>query len=201
MRPCSQSSTSPPERITTLAPAIACASLGRGSYSCGSEPGWRICLTATRFPATARVMSATWVVVATTVGCSPPADRHPVTLTAAMRSRATNRPALPPPCGGNPGRLKRFDIRSARGEAGAAHLAVARLGAQALEERAGLLPVAPEQDGRARARDRGSDRAELAGGRQELHRARVERGAAGLEDAVRQPAGHQVEVAAREAEH
>ncbi len=41
----SQSSTSPPERITTFAVATASASLGRGSYSCGSEPGWRICAT------------------------------------------------------------------------------------------------------------------------------------------------------------
>src|SRR3954470_20564426 len=98
-------------------------------------------------------MSATWVVVATTVGCSPPADRQPVTLTAAMRSRATNRPALAPPCGGNPGRLKRFDIRSARGEAGAAHLAVAPPGRQAAEERPGLLAGAPGQGRWARARD------------------------------------------------
>ena len=71
--PFSQSSTSPPERITTFAVATASASLGRGSYSCGSEPGLRIWSTCTRSPATARAISATCVVVATTAGLSSPA--------------------------------------------------------------------------------------------------------------------------------
>src|SRR3954452_2581904 len=196
--PLSQSSTSPPERMTSFAPAIASASLGRGSYSWGSAFGWRICLTAMRLPATARVRSATWVVVATTAGL-PLSERQPVTLTAAMRSRTKrNRPGLVVHTTSKAGRLKRFDVRAARREAGAAHLAVARLGAEALEQSARLLPVAPEEHGRAGARDRGADGAQVARRAQQLHRARVKRSAARLVDAVGQPARHEVEVAARE---
>src|SRR3954469_15090429 len=200
--PPSQSSTSPPERITSFATATACASLGRGSYSCGSAFGWRICLTGMSGPATARVMSATWVVVATTAGL-PLSERQAVTVTAATTAStlASNRPGLGFIWKPKAGRSKRPHVRTARGEAGAAHLAVARLGAEALEEGAGLLPVAPEQHRRPCARDRGADGAELAGGREQLHRARVQRRPALLVDAVRQPAGHEVEVAAGEAQH
>src|SRR3954468_17611246 len=118
-----------------------------------------------------------------------------------MWSRAVKRPGSVVHTTPKAGRLKRSDVRAARSEAGAAHLAVARLGAQALEEGAGLLPVAPEQHRRPGARDRGTDRAQLAGGAEQLHRARIQVSPALLMDAVRQPAGHEVEVAAREAEH
>src|SRR3954471_7031799 len=200
--PRSQSSTSPPERITSFAFATACASLGRGSYSCGSAFGWRICLTGMSFPATARVMSATWVVVATTAGL-PVSERQAVTLTAATTASTvgSNRPGLGFIWKPKAGRLERADIRAARGESGAAHLAVARLGAEALEEGAGLLPVAPEQHRRPGARDRRADRAQLARGAEQLHRAGIERGPARVMEAVGQAAGHEVEVAAREAQH
>src|SRR3954451_10577982 len=160
--PFSQSSTSPPERITSFALATACASLGRGSYSCGSAFGWRICLTGMSLPATARVMSAPWVVVATTAGL-PLSERQAVTLTAAATAStvASNRPGLGFIWKPKAGRSKRPHVRAARGEAGTAHLAVARIGAEALEEGAGLLPVAPEEHGRAGAGDRGADGAEL----------------------------------------
>ena len=67
----SQASTSPPERTIRSAPASASASLGRGSYSWGSALAARICVTSPRSPATLRVRSATWAVVATTVGPLP----------------------------------------------------------------------------------------------------------------------------------
>ena len=50
------------------------------------------------------------------------------------------------------GRSERAHVGAARGERHAAHVAVGGLAAQALHQRAGLLPVAPEQHGRARRR-------------------------------------------------
>ena len=80
-RPAS-SSRSPPERKTTSALAIAAASLGRGSYSCGSELGRRIESTETRSPPTLRTRSATCVVVATAVTLAPDCPLSPQPATS-----------------------------------------------------------------------------------------------------------------------
>src|SRR3954471_17556436 len=77
-----------------------------------------------------------------------------------------------------------IDVRPARREAHAPHLAIWRLRAQRLHEPAGLLPVRPEQDRRPGARDRGAEGAERRGRLDQLHRTRVERAPARLVQGV-----------------
>ena len=66
-----------PSGSTSPASASARASLGRGSYSCGSELGVRISVTEARSPAMLRAMSASCVVVATTRGPPSPVSSSP----------------------------------------------------------------------------------------------------------------------------
>src|SRR5205807_594772 len=94
-----------------------------------------------------------------------------------------------------------LDYRPELGDNYLAHAAVRRDLAEVLDQRPGLLPVAPEQDRRPRARDRSADGAQLPGPAQQLHRPRVQALAAGLVEAVVEAAGHQVEIAARQPEH
>src|SRR5439155_3469969 len=70
------------------------------------------------------------------------------------------------------------------------------LGAQRVRDGARLLVEAPHQDRRARARDRGSERAQLARAQGQLERAREELAPALLVQPVLQAAPQQVPVAA-----
>jgi hypothetical protein len=75
-----------------------------------------------------------------------------------------------------------------------------RLAAQRLHDRAGLLVVAPDQDRRAGAGDRGAEGAEGPRTLDDLHRAGEEVGAVGLMEAVGEAAADEVPVAAGQTE-
>ena len=88
--PSSHSSVSPPERRTTSAFASAFTSRGRTSYSCGSVLAFSSVVTCAE-GATLRAMSASWVVVATTRGPSPPGSPAPQPAANTARMRTARR--------------------------------------------------------------------------------------------------------------
>src|SRR5689334_21772453 len=66
---------------------------------------------------------------------------------------------------------------------------------QAVHDALGLVELAPDEHGRAGAGDRGPERAELAGARDEVRAARVQVRAVRLVQAVGKAAADEVEVA------
>src|SRR6185503_20334247 len=101
-----------------------------------------------------------------------------------------------------------LDPGAARGELRPADLSPARVVVpvrgdlmEALEQRRARLPEGPDEDRGPGSGDRRSDRAELGGALDELHRSRVERGPMGLVDAVGESGADQVQVGALDPEH
>src|SRR3954453_20154003 len=98
--------------------------------------------------------------------------------------------------------IERPHVRALGLERHPPHLGPAlRLRSQSLDHPGRRVVDAPYEHGRSGARDRRAERAQLARPLHERDRLRVERGAAGLVEAVVEPAGDQVEAALGEAEH